>query len=101
MSMVSWDDAMEFANSVAHASGWPEEEEETKTPGPRVPVDEKEAYAWGFMVGYTGDENIFVTDEIEWYKDAVPEALVPEVARGYEAGVAFYTDHLYPEDREA
>jgi hypothetical protein len=26
--MVSWDDAMDFANAVAYASGWDEEDED-------------------------------------------------------------------------
>jgi hypothetical protein len=26
--MVSWDDAMDFANAVAHASGWDQEDDD-------------------------------------------------------------------------
>ena len=82
---------------------------------PRVPVSEQEAYAWGYMIGYTGEvpevmRAAFDYEERDfdiagWGTDGAPEFLSDEQARefssGYWAGVSMYSDHAHPEDREA
>jgi len=85
--------------------------------GPRIPVGEQEAFAWGFMVGYLGETDVFATDTMSRAFHGIGESNaitgigdVPEFlgdhpedataySRGYEAGVATYSDHAHPEDR--
>lgn len=81
-----------------------------KMTGPRCPVGEEEAFAWGFMVGYLGtapstmESAFFTVAEIgsnapAFLNDYQLDAQAWK--RGYDCGVATYTDHAYPQDREA
>lgn len=68
------------------------------TDNPRVPANEQETFAIAFMVGYLGeapDELVHAFPEID---ALVPEHLRPAWTRGYDSGVAFFSDHALDEE---
>ena len=87
-------------------------------PGPRCPAGGQEAFAWGFMLGYLGQapdalraafDGYLADDDApvdSWGSQTMPSFLEQagegrEFMRGYEAGVATYSDHACPQDRDA
>lgn len=81
------------------------------TVGPRVPMNHYEVYAFGFLLGYLGDvpDQMFeafdptgegVASIIEAMDNIIPASEMLFFRKGYDTGVAFYTDHAHPEERE-
>ena len=73
-------------------------------PNPRIPADERETFAMAFMIGYLGDvpdelQSSF-PDEYEWRiaPEFIAPTLVHEWKRGYDCGVAFFSDHALDEE---
>jgi hypothetical protein len=71
---------------------------------PRIPADERETFAMAFMIGYLGDVpdelQASFPDEYEWRiaPEFIPPTLVHEWKRGYDCGVAFFSDHALDEE---
>lgn len=66
---------------------------------PRIPADPQEAYGVAFMLGYLGDVPDVMADAYGIYDcslvpDFLDKTLVHVWRLGYDAGVAFYSDHV-------
>jgi hypothetical protein len=71
---------------------------------PRIPSTEREAYAWGYMIGYMGE----VPDAMRpAFSDVAGELAVPQGIRrghlrayalGYNDGLDMYSSHSDEED---
>ena len=74
------------------------------TANARIPADEQEVFAMGFMIGYMGeapDELVHAFPDVEEWDscpDFVPDDLAHEWKRGYDSGVAFFSDHALDEE---
>ena len=74
------------------------------TTNPRIPADEREVFAMAWMIGYEGqapqDLQAAFPDQYEWSNcpDFVPDDLAHEWKRGYDSGVAFFSDHALDEE---
>lgn len=71
---------------------------------PRIPADEQEVFAMAWMIGYMGeapDELVHAFPDQDWWSrcpDFVPDDLAHEWRRGYDSGVAFFSDHALDEE---
>lgn len=71
---------------------------------PRIPGDEHEVFAMAFMIGYLGDIpdelQAAFPDEYEWQNspEFISDDLAHEWVRGYDCGVAFFSDHALDEE---
>ena len=69
-----------------------------RIPDARIPDDPQEAYGMAFMIGYLGDIPDVMVDAYGIYDsftpDFIDETLVRAWRNGYDAGVAFYSDHI-------
>ena len=63
--------------------------------GKRVPITEREAYAWGFLAGYAPDSlaRQFPDTVLDIVPDFIETSLAVSYRLGYDTGVATYSDH--------
>lgn len=78
---------------------------------PRLPITKEEAYGWGFTVGYMYEFPDGMYEAIQFATDdegPLDAGYTPDIfgsrldlaeayRRGYDAGVAFYSDHSHGE----
>ncbi len=85
-------------------SGLDERRNVMVTTNPRIPADEREVFAMAWMIGYLGwapDELVHAFPDVqEWsvVPTFIPDLLVHEWKRGYDSGVAFFSDHALDEE---
>jgi hypothetical protein len=70
---------------------------------PRIPADEYEAFGMAFMIGYIGWvpddlQEVFPDDNFYNRPEFIDDTLAHMWRRGYDAGVAFYSDHALDEE---
>lgn len=70
---------------------------------PRVPADEQEVFAMAFMIGYIGWvpddlQNVFPDEDFSNCPEFIDDSLAHMWKRGYDCGVAFFSDHALDGD---
>lgn len=71
---------------------------------PRIPADEREVFAMAWAIGYLGwapDELVHSFPDVEEWSHVpgfIPPSLAHEWKRGYDSGVAFFSDHALDEE---
>ena len=70
---------------------------------PRIPADENETFAMAWMIGYIGwvpDDlaAAFPDESFEMCPEFISRDLVHMWRRGYDSGVAFFSDHALDEE---
>ena len=62
---------------------------------PRIPADEQEVFAMAFMIGYLGD---IPDEDFSNCPEFIDDSLAHMWKRGYDCGVAFFSDHALDEE---